>query len=191
MSAKSHPHAGKALIDRLPQDRRDDLIQIGREALQRFSYAYQQVFDEHLHIFEFLAAQGATATMIGKILAEVGRVREDDTALPAGTVSSALSRARERATRRPDVPRHGPAQAGMDMPAPASPGNALHHHADQRKSTHASSSGPQPSTPMPPGWPHPLPAIRPSPNPSAGTQLPAATSRAAALLEQLRSDQDD
>jgi hypothetical protein len=79
MSARKPPYADKALIDRLPQDKRNELISIGREAMQRFGFAYQQVFDANLQIFEYLATRGATATMIGKMLAEAGIVREDGT----------------------------------------------------------------------------------------------------------------
>jgi hypothetical protein len=191
MSARKPPYADKALIDRLPQDKRNELISIGREAMQRFGFAYQQVFDANLQIFEYLATRGATATMIGKMLAEAGIVREDGTALPPGTVSSAMSRARERTAQRPDVLLQAPASAGTNMQVPASAGNGLHGHAGHCMAARASAVGTEPSAPVPSGLPPQLPAIRPSPNPSAATRLPTATRRAAALLEQLRSDQDD
>lgn len=123
MSAATPPHAGRPLIDRLSEDKRNELIAIGREALRRFGYAYQQVFDDHLQIFTFLAARGATATMIGQMLAEVGIARKNGSALPAGTVSSALSRARERAQQR-GAPLHIPAQPGMAVQVAASTGAA-------------------------------------------------------------------
>ena len=77
MSAGTPPKAGKALIDRLPPDRRNELIMIGRDALGRFGYAFQEVFDGHLALFDYLAARGATAVMIGRMLSEVGITRED------------------------------------------------------------------------------------------------------------------
>jgi hypothetical protein len=188
MSAETPPPAGKPLIDRLPQHKQDELIAIGREALRRFGYAYQQVFDEHLQIFTFLAAQGATATMIGKMLAEVGIVRKDGSALPAGTVSSALSRARERAVQYQCESLRVPAQTGMNMQVTAGTGTS---HADHRNHTPTSGAAPKFSATQMPVPLQPFPEIRPSPNAPVGMQLPATTRRAAALLEQLRSQEDD
>src|SRR4051812_49033267 len=112
MSTGTPPRARIPMIDRLPQDRRNEMIMIGREARCRFGYAFQEVFDHHLALFDYLAARGATAVMIGRMLSEVGIAREDGTPLPPGTVSSALSRARERAGQRPDQPLPAPAVSG-------------------------------------------------------------------------------
>lgn len=191
MSAGTPPKAGIPLIDRLPSDRRNELILIGREALCRFGYAYQQVFDDHLALFDYLAARGATAVMIGRMLSEVGVAREDGTPLPAGTVSSALSRARERAASRPNAPQHAPAVSGMHMQVPARAGNALRDPADQRRGARSSAALPGLSASRPPAASPHFPEIRPSPNSPAATQVPAVTRRSAALLEKLRSKQDD
>jgi len=190
MSAVPPSRSRKPLIDRLPSDKRNELIGVGREALRRFGYSYQQVFDDHLEIFTFLAAQGATATMIGEMLGEVGIVRKDGSALPAGTVSSALSRARERAPQRSSLPLHVPAQPGMPMQVAASTGTDLQSHASSNDAR-SSTAAPRPTVPPMPGRPQSFPQIRPSPNAPAGTQMPATTRRAAALLEELRSRDDD
>ncbi|WP_128946130.1 hypothetical protein [Bradyrhizobium zhanjiangense] len=190
MSAGTPPKAGIPLIDRLPPDRRNELIMIGREALCRFGYAYQEVFDDHLDLFDYLAARGATAVMIGRMLSEVGIAREDGTPLPAGTVSSALSRARERAVARPGVPLHTPAMSGRDMQVPARAGTDRHGLADWDTGGGPSETAafPKPSRSLAAAQFH---EIRRSPNSPAATRVPAETSRAAALLAQLRSKQDD
>jgi hypothetical protein len=191
MSAGTPPKAGKALIDRLPPDRRNELIMIGRDALGRFGYAFQGVFDGHLALFDYLAARGATAVMIGRMLSEVGITREDGTPLPAGTVSSALSRARERAASRLDAPLHAPAVSGMHMQVPARAGNAPQDSAERRSEAGFPAALPGPSASPPPAASPYVPEIRPSPNSPATTQVPAVTRRSAALLEKLRSQQDD
>jgi hypothetical protein len=189
MSARSPSPIQKGLLDRLPRERRDELILIGRKGLGLFGCGhFQRVFEEHLEAFEYLAAQGATATMIGELLAAVGIAREDGTALPAGTVSSALSRARrDRALRAS----HPPAVACMLLQAPAGPGNALQHRVGNPGAAGQARAGPALSASSAPGLTRSLPRIRPSPNASAGTGLPTATRRAAALLEQLRSKNDE
>jgi hypothetical protein len=95
MSAATFCRSGKPLIGRLPDDQHHELIEISREA--SFSHTYQQVFDDHPHVFTYLVKQDATAAAIGQMLAEVGIVRKDGSALPAGTVSSALAPANEHA----------------------------------------------------------------------------------------------
>jgi hypothetical protein len=191
MSDVTPSRSGKPLIDRLPEDKRNELIAIGREALRRFGYSYQQVFDHHLEIFAFLAARGATATMIGQMLGEVGIVRKDGSALPAGTVSSALSRARERAPQHSGIPLHVPAPPGTPMQVAASTGTNLQSHAARFNDARSPTADPRPAVPPMPVRSQSFPQIRPSPNAPAGTQMPATTRRAAALLEQLRSKDDD
>lgn len=182
--------ADKKLIDRLARDKRDEMIAIGREALCRFAYAYQDIFDLHLPLFEFLADRGATAAMIGKMLHEVGITRDDGTALPQGTVSSAMSRARERRAAQPSKDhRPAPAPPGTDMQVSAVGGNSMQIAADGSTTTSAIMAGTTPPPPAPSRSRVQLWQIRPLPKPSA--QLPTATRRAAALLEQLRSDPDE
>jgi len=191
MSAVPPFRSAKPLINRLPEHERNELIGIGREALRRFNYHYQQVFDDHLEIFTFLAAQGATASMIGQILAEAGIVRKDGSALPAGTVSSALSRARERAAQHSGVSLHVPAPLGKPMQVAAGTGTTLQSHAVPCGDARPTTADPRPAAPPMQVKPQPLPRIRPSPSAPAGSQMPASTRRAAALLEELRSRNDD
>lgn len=183
------PTADKALIDRLPQDKRDEFVTIGREALSRFAFAYQQVFDAHLPFFEVLVGKGATAAHIGKMLAEVGIKREDGSPLPPGTVSSAMSRARERrAAQRAQDAGLAPANPGVDLQIAAGRDNALHDPADRFTTTGAiavEATAADPSNPPPQ-----ISRIRPSPNPSA-LKLPTATRNAADRLDQLRSNHAD
>ena len=180
----------KKLIDRLAEDKRNEMITIGREALRRFGYAYQHVFDLHLPLFEFLADEGATATMIGKMLSEVGITREDGSALPQGTVSSAMSRARERhAAQQSKDHRPAPAPSGTGMQVAAVGGNTMHVPADRGTTPGAIMTGMAPPAPAPSRAPAQLSQIRPSPKPSA--QIPTATRHAVARLEQLRSDPDE
>jgi hypothetical protein len=181
--------AGKKLIDRLPQDQRDAMIAVGREALGRLTYTYQHLFDTHIDLFELVADRGATAAMIGKMLCEAGIAREDGSALPPGTVSSAMSRAKERrAAQQLKDPRPAPAQPGTDMQVAAVGDEAMHARANRDTTTSAILAGMAPTAPAPSRPPAELSHIRPSPKPSG--QLPTATSRAAALLEQLRSEHE-
>jgi hypothetical protein len=178
------------LLDRLPPEPRQRLLQIGSEGRGVFGVAcFQSIFDANFSLFEYLAAAGATAVMIGQLLAEVGIVREDGTPLPPGTVSSAYSRARERALRAPAL--QSPAPAGMDMQAPALPCKALQGHAALGGSTTQSPLNDPPLQDAP----RPTRAnssLRPLPNGSpVGFDLPADTRRTAALLEQIRSLNDE
>lgn len=178
--------ADKALIDRLSQDRRNELIAIGREALCRLRYAYQHLFDAHLELFEFLADWGATATEIGEMLFEVGIKRKDGSALPAGTVSSAMSRAKERrAAQRAKDFGSVPARPGTDMQVAAAGGNALQRPADRFTTTGAIAAERAAAAPSNPHLQ--ICRIRPSPNPSAH-RLPTTTRNAADRLDQLRSN---
>jgi D-serine deaminase-like pyridoxal phosphate-dependent protein len=113
-SASSFPTS--SVVDRLPPEPRERLLQIGREGRGIFGSArFQSIFEAHLSFFEYLTSAGATAVQIGRLLAAVGVTRDDGTPLPAGTVTSALSRARERASRAARLVRHPGAGAGMDM----------------------------------------------------------------------------
>lgn len=183
------PTADKALIDRLPQDERDEFVAIGREAMSRFAFAYQRVFDTHLAFFEVLVGKGATAAHIGKMLAEVGIKRGDGTALPLGTVSSAMSRARERrAAQRAQDPGLGPANPGVDLQVAAGRDNAVHAPADRFTTTGAiavDAMAADPSNPPPQNS-----RFRTSPNPPA-LKLPTATRNAADRLDQIRSNHAD
>jgi hypothetical protein len=105
------------------------------------------------------------------MLSEVGIARADGTALPPGTVSSALSRARERATSHPDA--HTPAVSGMHMQVAARAGNALQDPADRRSEIEFPAALPgRSASPPPAASPH-FPEIRQSPNSPAAIQVPA------------------
>jgi hypothetical protein len=85
MNDRTVPSSGKKWLDRLPGPERDALIGIGRRGRGLFGRArFQRIFDDNLTMFEHLAAQGATAAIIGQLLAAVGLVRDDGTAVPVG-----------------------------------------------------------------------------------------------------------
>ncbi|MGL3106933.1 hypothetical protein [Bradyrhizobium sp. BR 1432] len=176
------------LLDRLSPEPRQRLLQLGSEGRGVFGMAcFQTIFEAHFDLFEYLAAAGATAVMIGQLLAEVGIVREDGTPLPPGTVSSALSRARERAARTPAF-RQSTAGSGMDMQALAEPCNQLQDTAAPVR-TRPLDGTPVQNAPVPV---RATSSIRPSPNGSpGGFGLPAETRRAAARLAEIRSLNDE
>lgn len=176
------------LLDRLPPEPRQRLMQIGSEGRGVFGLTrFQSIFEGHLGLFEYLATAGATAVMIGQLLAEVGIAREDGTPLPPGTVSSALSRARERAARTP-VLRQSTAGSGMDMQAPAEPCNQLQDTAAPGRTWPLDDTLVQ-NAPVPV---RATSSFRPSPNGSpGGFGLPAETRRAAARLAEIRSLNDE
>jgi hypothetical protein len=185
------PVAG-ALLDRLPRKERDRLILIGRQGRGIFErFDFQRIVETDLNLFEYLVDAGATATMIGQLLAEVGIVRADRSPLPPGTVSSALSRARERSARVNPAPIHAAAGGGMHMLPPAASGRAPQANA----AIGMPLQGPAAPLPGSPGPPHTSERrdspIRPPPNGPAGLDLPVQTRRAAALLESLRSNEDE
>ncbi|UWU77913.1 hypothetical protein N2603_05475 [Bradyrhizobium huanghuaihaiense] len=179
------------LLDRLPPEPRQHLLLIGSEGRGVFGAAcFQSIFEAHISLFEYLAAAGATAVMIGRLLAEVGVTRKDGTPLPPGTVSSALSRARERAARAPAM-RQSPTGTGTDMPVAADPCNALQANVAVGRATIPMSLNTLPVQDAPVS-PRATSSLRPSPNGSpAGLDLPADTRRAAALLAHLRSLNDE
>ena len=192
VSDRAPIHSGKPLLDRLPRPQRDALIGIGRRGRGLFGRAFQRVFDENLPIFEFLAAQGATAAVIGRLLAEVGIVRADGTALPEGTVTSALSRARERAGRAPAL--HAPASDRQGMQPDAGDCRAMQASAGVgiRPPNPGRAQSHPPFDPQPHRPPRGDHLLRPAPTqPTAGFGLPEHTRRAAALLEDLRSEKDE
>jgi len=182
----SHP-AGR-LLDRLPPEHHEHLLLIGSEGRGVFGVArFQSIFEAHLSLFEYLTKAGATAVMIGRLLAEVGIARPDGTPLPPGTVSSALSRARERAARAP-AKRQLPARTGMDRQAPAKPCNDLQGQA----APSIPMFGNAPALQDAPTSPRATHSLRPMPNGlPAGLDLPADTRRTAALLAQIRSLNDE
>ncbi|MBP1095986.1 hypothetical protein ABIE85_005262 [Bradyrhizobium diazoefficiens] len=186
MSSEASTAPRKALFNRLPREFRDELITIGRRAKTMFGrIRFQDVFDENLSLFERLAANGATAADIGEVLAAAGVARRDGSVLPEGTVTSALSRARERAGRRATNLR--PAGPCMTLPIPAPACNAPHEQEN-------ASVGGLPRRPSRQQPPAPMPgssSVRVSPGGPAGFDLPAHTRRTAALLDQIRSENDE
>ncbi len=173
------------MFNRLPPELREELITLGRRAKNMFGrIRFQDVFDQNLQLFERLAANGATAADIGEVLAAAGVTRKDGMVLPEGTVTSALSRARERAGRRTTTSA-GPC---MPLPSPAPACNALQSGEETR------SSGGLPRRPPVQHPPAPMPglsSVRTSPNGPAGFVLPAHARRTAALLHKIRSENDE
>jgi hypothetical protein len=188
-TAPSFPTAH--LVDRLPPEPRERLLQIGREGRGIFGAArFQSIFETHLSLFEYLASAGATAVQVGHLLAAVGITRDDGTPLPAGTVSSALSRARERAARAAASVRQPPAEPGMDVQVTAAACKDLQRTAGV--SNAAVECPPSRSSfQHAPTLERGDSSLRLPPNGPAGFDLPATTRRTAALLEQLRSENDE
>ncbi|HEX9215290.1 MAG TPA: hypothetical protein VF901_32645 [Bradyrhizobium sp.] len=56
------------LLGRLPPEPRQRLLEIGSEGRGVFGMAcFQSMFEANLSLFEYLAAAGATAVMIGRV----------------------------------------------------------------------------------------------------------------------------
>lgn len=93
------PPVTASLLTALPSAAQARLRAVGDAHRTEFGTCrrYQAAFDEHVGFFDTLIARGASHAVIGKLLAEVGIARADGSPLPLGTISGALSRARERA----------------------------------------------------------------------------------------------
>lgn len=187
MSRDASKRHQRTLFNQLPRELRDELISLGRRAKNMFGRVnFQSVFDKNLQLFDRLADNGATALDIGELLAAAGIKRKDGTALPEGTVSAGLSRARERAGCRA-IPRQ-PADRCTLMQGPASACNALH---DAQESGSSGGLPQRPPVQHPPAQPPGLSSVRIEPNGPTGFVLPAHARRAAALLDQIRSENDE
>lgn len=181
-----------ALLATLPEQTQARLRQIGAAHRTEFGTCrhYQTAFDEHLAFLEGLIGRGAGHRIIGQLLAEVGIARADGSPLPLGTVSGALSRARERAAAA--KPNSG------DPPT----GSALQDAAGQR-SPRPDTAGPRRATQVPAGRRNTAQApaeavmIRPAPaeDGAAPRQIssvdnpPSSAQRAADILNHIRSGQ--
>lgn len=90
---------GTALLRDLPEALRARLHTIGQGHRTMFGNRrpLQASFDEHIDLFEHLIARGASHAIVSRLLAAVGIAGSRGAPLPIGTVSGALSRARERA----------------------------------------------------------------------------------------------
>jgi hypothetical protein len=129
----TRPTAPVSLFDRLPAAAQQRLRALGQDACDLFGALrdYQYVFDRHTAFLEELGAGGATHEDIGVLLAAVGVHRADGAPLTRGTVSSALSRARERAAaQRTGAAVAAPVTPDMLHPAAAC-GSALQPSAAQ------------------------------------------------------------
>ena len=187
-----------ALLATLPEQTQARLRQIGAAHRTEFGTCrhYQAAFDEHLAFLEGLIGRGADHRIIGQLLAEVGIARADGSPLPLGTVSGALSRARERAAAA--------AAAAAAKPNSGDPptGSALQDAAGQR-SPRPDTAGPRRATQVPAGRRNTAQApaeavmIRPAPaeDGAAPRQIssvdnpPGGAQRAADILTRLRSRQ--
>lgn len=179
------------LLATLPEPTQARLRQIGAAHRTEFGTCrrYQAAFDQHLAFFEALIARGADHRIIGLLLAEVGIARADGSALPLGTVSAALSRARERAAATPgsgDPPvRSAPQEAAGQrrvVPETAGSRRAMQEPAGHRKTVQA---------------PAGAVTVRPAPDEvgAAPRQIssvdnpPGSAQRAADILNHIRSRQ--
>lgn len=99
------------LLARLPADDQGRLRAIAGDSKNLIGGLrdFQSVFDAHLVTFERLRQGGLTHSQIARLLAAVGITRADGGPLTRGTLSSGLSRARERAGARKKtvMPDHG------------------------------------------------------------------------------------
>lgn len=116
-----------AILATLPEPVQARLRAIGSAHCTEFGTCrhYQIAFDENIDFLDDLIARGANHDIIRHLLAEVGVTRRDGSPLPLGTVSSALSRAHERAARSGSA-------------APAAPGRPVQDIAGARSTTQAS-----------------------------------------------------
>ena len=110
-----------SFLHRLP----DDLVCNLKKIPERlhggpFEISVQKIFDEFLQPIEELVGLGAKHEQISQVLAELGLTTPDGGCLSRGTISKALSRAREE--HAPDTLRHGAADAGTRRPDPAHDG---------------------------------------------------------------------
>ncbi|HEY5378169.1 MAG TPA: hypothetical protein VIJ78_01360 [Pseudolabrys sp.] len=159
------------LIARLPAPAQARLRLIGQGARDLFGELgdFQAIVDAQVAFLDALASAGATHAMLGRLLAEVGIARPDGTPLPVGTISGALSRARERAAGRRAAPPasgtilQGPAVPGSALPTPAEPGTPMPKPARRRRKR-----------------PAPAAAVRPPKSGGADAGASRARSRAAA-----------
>jgi hypothetical protein len=127
------------LLGRLPEPIRARLRAVGaghRTILGR-RRDFQTAFDENIGLLDELIASGASHAELGLLLAEAGIARADGTPLPLGTISGALSRARERAAAaRPAgdaaAPVAAPAAAAPPPQDPAGSGSAVPERAGHR-----------------------------------------------------------
>lgn len=128
------------VLGRLPAPVQTRFREIGRNARNLLGElrGFQDVCDAEVSFFDGLVADGITQSVLGGLLAEVGIAQPDGTALPLGSISSALSRARKRAgavghpapasgklLQSPAAPGsilRGPAESGCVLPLPAEPG---------------------------------------------------------------------
>jgi hypothetical protein len=127
-----------------------------------FEVSVQKIFDEFLQPIEELVGLGAKHEQISQVLAELGLTTPDGGCLSRGTISKALSRARQE--HAPETLRHGAADAGTKRPDPAHDGT---------KRAQAASSGTERHDPAIAGNTRPVAA-------SSGTerQSPSATQAA-------------
>lgn len=134
-----------SLLARLPAPAQERLRAIGGAHRTPLGNRrdYQWTFDRHVAFFDGLGDDITSQALLGAVLAEVGIVRADGSPLPIGTISAALSRARERAdAARLDAATlpaaggrlRGAGEPGNDPSPPAEGNKARPRHADRRAS---------------------------------------------------------
>jgi len=148
-------------IARLPVDLQAALIQIRSVGRGLFGHRdTQSIFDDNLASLERLYQIGASHFDVSQVLHDIGITRADGEPLSAGTVSSAMSRARRAVARKGRLPGgRAPSKVQISVPAgEAQRGAALH---DTARHSEAVSGG---------GRPHPALTLteRPDPPPRRG-----------------------
>lgn len=169
------------LLGRLPEPVQARFRQIGGNARNLLGdlREFQDICATEVSFFDGLVAGGITHALLGELLAEVGIGQPDGTALPLGSISSALSRARKRAgavgfatpasgtllqsPAAPGLTLQRPAEPGCVLPLPAEPGAPLGKPERRRgKRTLPAASGRRPLTPPESGVTPRNPASTPS-----------------------------
>lgn len=116
---KADAERSSSLLAALPDETQARLRAIGGGHRTEFGTCrrVQAAFDQHIGFFDELISRGADHKTIGKLLADVGIARADGSPLPIGTVSGALSRARERARAAGADINDQPASPPLQSPA--------------------------------------------------------------------------
>jgi hypothetical protein len=145
-------------LARLPEDLQAALTAIGAAGRGLFGNRNtQSIFDANLPTFERLYSFGASHLDVAAILHGIGITRADGEPLSAGTVSSALSRARRAAARKPVRPRgadRSPRTPRLALPIGTAKGAAAEGPGAQLRTAVSSTARP-PHVPSVPEQPDP------------------------------------
>ncbi len=200
----------KPPLDYLTTELRDLMIDLGRGARGAFGTRdTQAIFDENLEVIERLYQAGASHAIVSEILKDIGVTASGGSPLPTGTISSAISRSRQRAVLRlaaPGIARPVAAVPGSPLQATADRGSVPQHFAMQRNSPASNAGGarnvpagaqtaPNHDAAARAGAAKPMPAAASTYNPQPSSTDVAATRgtearNSAEILNKLRSASD-